>query len=108
MFSRRRKRLDEEHVDVAVSVEIAAGEAAPDLRRGKPAADQGAGLAEPALPLIEEELRRLRALGYVGGGTPARPATDNAANPATNATTNTNAPTGAGAGTAGDKKDGGQ
>jgi arylsulfatase A-like enzyme len=52
--------------------------------------------------LSSEELRRLRALGYIGGGTPARPATNNAANPATNATTNaasnTNAPTGAGAG----------
>ena len=54
--------------------------------------------------LSSEELRRLRALGYVGGGAPARPATNNAANANTNATTNTNAPAGAGA----NKKDGGQ
>ncbi len=50
--------------------------------------------------LSSEELRRLRALGYVGGGTPARPAM----NVTTNATTTTNAPAGAGTG----KKDGGQ
>ncbi|MCI0539997.1 MAG: sulfatase-like hydrolase/transferase, partial [Verrucomicrobiales bacterium] len=38
--------------------------------------------------LSSEELRRLRALGYVGGA-PARPATNNAANATTNDTTNT-------------------
>jgi len=48
--------------------------------------------------LSSEELRRLRALGYVGGGTTAKPATNKVANPnptpagATNAITNTNAP----------------
>jgi arylsulfatase A-like enzyme len=49
--------------------------------------------------LSSEELRRLRALGYVGGGTPARPAT--------NAVANTNA-VGAGPGAGTDKKDGGR
>jgi arylsulfatase A-like enzyme len=48
--------------------------------------------------LSSEELRRLRALGYVGGGTTAKPATNKVANPnptpagATNSITNTNAP----------------
>jgi arylsulfatase A-like enzyme len=66
-----------------------------------------------------EELRRLRALGYVGGGTPAKPGTNNATNPAantntiantntttnvtTNSTTNTN-----GTVASPDKKDGGR
>ena len=57
--------------------------------------------------MSSEELRRLRALGYVGGGAPAKPATNNAVSPTTNApskmTTNVNA---TGAGTGGDKKDG--
>lgn len=39
--------------------------------------------------LSSEELRQLRALGYVGGGTPARPATNNAANVSINAPINT-------------------
>ena len=59
--------------------------------------------------MSSEELRRLRALGYVGGGAPAKPATNNAASPATNVpskmTTNANA---TGAVTGGDKKDGGR
>jgi len=53
--------------------------------------------------LSSEELRRLRALGYVGGGTPARPATNAVAN--TNSIANTNA---VGASAGADKKDGGR
>jgi arylsulfatase A-like enzyme len=60
--------------------------------------------------LSSEELRRLRALGYVGGGTSAKPATNKAANTrspgGTNAVTNTNAP-GAPTGTGADKEGGG-
>ncbi|MEO8429012.1 MAG: sulfatase/phosphatase domain-containing protein, partial [Verrucomicrobiota bacterium] len=53
--------------------------------------------------LSSEELRRLRALGYVGGGAPARPATNAVAS--TNTVANTNAVgTGVGAG----KHDGGR
>jgi len=60
--------------------------------------------------LSSEELRRLRALGYVGGtpASPARPATNNTTKATTNAPANsagpTNAPAGAAAGL--DKKEG--
>ena len=53
--------------------------------------------------LSSEELRQLRALGYVGGGTPVRPAMNNAKTTATN--TKTDAPVGPGVGV--DKKEGG-
>ncbi len=39
--------------------------------------------------LSSEELRRLRALGYLGGGAPARPATNAVTNTATNVVSNT-------------------
>ena len=58
--------------------------------------------------LSSEELRRLRALGYVGGGAPAKAATNIETNAAIKTTvTTTNAP-GAGAATGTDKKDGGR
>jgi arylsulfatase A-like enzyme len=60
--------------------------------------------------LSSEELRRLRALGYVGGGATAKPTpkTVNTNSPgATNAMTNTNAPR-AGTSTGTDRKEGGQ
>jgi arylsulfatase A-like enzyme len=53
--------------------------------------------------LSSEELRRLRALGYVGGGTTTRPATNTVTN--ANAVVNTNT---VGAGAGADKKDGGR
>jgi arylsulfatase A-like enzyme len=64
--------------------------------------------------LSSEELRRLRALGYVGGGTTAKPATNKVANTnsagattTTNASTNTNVNTPkAGTSTGIDKKEG--
>ncbi|HYV31253.1 MAG TPA: hypothetical protein VEO53_09140, partial [Candidatus Binatia bacterium] len=60
--------------------------------------------------LSSEELRRLRALGYVGGGSSAKPATNKVANTnsaaATNALTNTNAPQ-SGTNTGADKKEAG-
>jgi arylsulfatase A-like enzyme len=60
--------------------------------------------------LSSEELRRLRALGYVGGGNSAKPATNKVATPnsagATNTVTNTNAPP-SGTNTRADKKEAG-
>ncbi len=54
-----------------------------------------------------EELRRLRALGYVGGGTPARPALNTATNVTTNIVTNANTNSSPGSADA-DKKGGGR
>jgi hypothetical protein len=55
--------------------------------------------------LSSDELRRLRALGYVGGGAPTRPSTNTTVNASTNAVTGTNAPS-AGGGAGSDKKEG--
>ncbi len=49
-----------QQVDVAVAVEVAAGEAAADPRLRESAAHRGRHVAERAVALIQKQLRRLR------------------------------------------------
>ena len=49
-----------QQIDVAVAIEVAAGEPAADARLREPAAGSGGDVAERAVALIEEQMRRLR------------------------------------------------